>query len=197
MSIFNTSSFYDFSYTQSDIKSLIHTIALHGNDLVGVELGVYKAESFCALLQLCPNIKKLYGIDKWQPYEDYLKDPYDEIPNDVVGEKEVEFHKLFALHSIKYSPNSEKAIILEEDSNQAVNKFTDESLDFIFIDTYMNKKQAEQDLSLWYPKIKKGGLFAGHDWDVSVIQDVVNEFREKNSIKSLLSTYDRTWVWKK
>ena len=32
---------------------------------------------------------------------------------------------------------SEKAVLLEEDSNEALKRFEPESLDFIFIDTYM------------------------------------------------------------
>lgn len=193
----HSSELYNFEELQTDIRSLVHLISLHGEDLVGLELGVYRAESFCILLQMCDNIKTLYGIDNWKPYEDYLKDPYDGIPSDICRRREAEYNKMLAMHSIKYSPNGNKAIILEEDSDVAVNKIEDESLDFIFIDTYMTKEQAEQDLATWYPKIKPGGIFAGHDWDVTVIQDVVHRFRSSKNITNRLSTYDRCWVWKK
>lgn len=191
------SELYNFEDLQTDIRSLVHLISLHGENLVGLELGVYRAESFCTLLQMCDNIKTLYGIDNWQPYEDYLKDPYDGIPSDICYKREAEYNRMLAMHSIKYSPNGNKAVILEEDSNIAVNKIEDESLDFIFIDTYMTKEQAEQDLITWYPKVKPGGIFAGHDWDVKVIQQVIYQFRDSNNITNKLSTYDRCWVWKK
>ena len=56
------SKLINFANIQCDIKSLVNTIALQGKDLVGVELGIYRAESFCTLLQCVPNIKKLYGV---------------------------------------------------------------------------------------------------------------------------------------
>jgi len=55
---------YDFTNAQFDVKSLIHAINLHGENLIGLELGILRAESFCTLLQNCPNIKKLYGTKK-------------------------------------------------------------------------------------------------------------------------------------
>ena len=44
----------------SDIKSLINTIGLLGEDLVGIELGVGEAESFMTLLHNCRNIIIVY-----------------------------------------------------------------------------------------------------------------------------------------
>ena len=38
-------------------------INLLGKELVGAEVGVFRAVSFCTLLQNCPNIKKLFGKD--------------------------------------------------------------------------------------------------------------------------------------
>ena len=46
-----------------DIKSIIHCINLHGDNLVGAEIGVHLGQSFLTLLQTCPNISKLYGVD--------------------------------------------------------------------------------------------------------------------------------------
>ena len=47
---------YDFTDNKkSDIQSLVHLINFLGNDLVGLELGVSKGESFMTLLHNCPN----------------------------------------------------------------------------------------------------------------------------------------------
>jgi len=43
-------------------------------------------------------------------------------------------------------------------------KEVDIDLDFIFIDGNHTYKHVWQDLSLWIPKIKPGGLIMGHDW---------------------------------
>lgn len=191
------SQLYNYDGVQCDMKSLVNAIALQGDDLIGVELGVWRAESFCTLLQCVPNIKTLYGVDNWQPYIDYIKDPYDGTPTDLSTDREIEYNKFISYHHIKYCANSHKAQILEMDSNEAVDKFGDESIDFIFIDTYYTKEQAERDLDVWYPKVKKGGLFMGHDYDANIIKQVVHEHREKNNVTAPLATYDKCWAWRK
>jgi len=191
------SKLINFANIQCDIKSLVNTIALQGKDLVGVELGIYRAESFCTLLQCVPNIKKLYGVDNWQPYVDYIKDPYDGTPNGASTDREIEYSKFMAYHAIKYCANNHKAEVLEMDSTEAAEKFDDESLDFIFIDTYYSKEQAEKELDVWYPKVKQGGLFMGHDYDTTIIQMIVHEHRHKNNVTTPLATYDKCWAWHK
>ena len=88
-------------------------------------------------------------------------------------------------------------MILEKDSNQALTDIPDAYLDFIFLDAYMNYDQVMNDLEGWYPKVKAGGLFAGHDYNSVAVQKGVNQFRNKHNIKSTLSLFDQTWVWRK
>jgi hypothetical protein len=49
-------------------------------------------------------------------------------------------------------------------SNQSVSLFEDESLDFIYIDGNHSYESVKEDMNIWFPKLKKGGLFAGHDY---------------------------------
>lgn len=188
---------YNLLDARTDVQSLIHTISLLGDDLVGLELGLHKAESFCTLLQNCPNIKTLYGVDNWQPYTDYLREPYDGSPVRSALEKDVKYFRFCAYHHIEFSGYKEKAKILEMDSNLAIDHFQDQSLDFVFMDTYLTREQAINDVDAWYCKVKVGGLYSGHDWSSSVVQEAVYSFREKNKIDSKLSTFDNVWVWKK
>lgn len=187
--------YYNFKDAQTDVKSLIHLINFQGENLVGLELGVFRAESFCTILQNCPNIKMLHGIDSWLPYIDYLKEPYDGNPAYEMDTKTIKHIRLTALHNIEFSGYKEKATIHEKNSDECVNDFADETLDFIFLDTYMTLEQAQKDLHHWYPKLKKGGLFTGHDWNSSAVQQAVNEYREKNNISNYMSTFDNAWAW--
>lgn len=191
--------FYNFKvpefYSNSDIKSLVHTINLLGDDLVGVELGVFRAQSLCTVLHNCPNVKLLHGVDFYLPHVDFLKVVYDGNPAHVFYEKDTDLNKSIAYNRIKYSGMKDKVIFHEQDSNEAVKNFKEESVDFIFIDTYMSKEQCDSDLETWYPILKKGGLFSGHDWVSKDIQDSVNSFREKNKIIGNLSTFDNCWAW--
>ena len=184
----------EFSYN-SDVKSLIHTISLLGNNLIGIELGVYRAQSFCTILHNCQNVKLLYGIDFYQPFTDSLYDGHDVNHVYTAHEKDVDMNKSIAYNRIKYSGMEDKVVFYEQDSNEAVKNFKEKSVDFIFIDTYMTKEQCYLDLKTWYPIIKDGGLFAGHDWTSEYVQNSVNSFRENNKIASNLSIFDNCWAW--
>ena len=50
-----------YNYTGAlgaDIRSMVPVINLHGTDLVGLELGVLRGDSFLTMLFNCPNIKR-------------------------------------------------------------------------------------------------------------------------------------------
>lgn len=180
-----------------DVKSIIHCINLHGDNLVGAEIGVHVGESFLTLLQTCPNISKLYGVDPYVPYIDYLKEEGQSFDPMVVDEKEIEYIKLVSYHRQKYSGHEDKIVFYEMDSNEAAKKVEDKSLDFIFIDSYCSFEQAKDDIKVWYPKVKDGGIFAGHDWNMPLVRLAVTKFRENENINSRMSTYDDTWIWYK
>ena len=190
------SNFYAFNSKSVDGQSIIHLInTLPGNSLVGAEIGVGTAQNFCTYLQNCPRIGKMYGVDSYQPYLDYLKIQYDGTPAYAVDDRQIDFIKLTAMHNIKFSGHADKVVFFNEDTSIAVNKINDEELDFIFIDTYLTDNQVRNDLTEWYPKVKKGGVFAGHDWDSDIVQQSIFNFMKNNNIKSHLSVFDNTWVF--
>jgi hypothetical protein len=52
------------------------------------------------------------------------------------------------------------------------------SLDYVYIDADHSYKSVQEDLIAWYPKVKVGGLFAGHDWWNKEVYSAVYEFAE-------------------
>ena len=194
------SDFYNFGNNlQTDVRALIPLITLQGDNLVGAEIGVWKGDAFLTMLHNCPNIKTLHGVDFYEPYNDYLSPGVYNAnePSVVYDKKDIDFIKLVCYHRLEYSGHKDKIRFHEMDSNEAAEYIDDDSLDFIFLDAYLTGQQAKNDLDVWYPKVKDGGIFAGHDWDCIDVQIAVNRFRENNNIKKLMSTYDNTWVWVK
>lgn len=49
-------------------------------------------------------------------------------------------------------------------SEEAVKHFTDNSLDFIFIDGDHNTEAVIRDINWWFPKLKLGKYISGHDY---------------------------------
>jgi len=105
-------------------------------------------------------------LDNWKGTL-YLIDPWREPPenSDVEGSVNNVVNPETMLKATKTLEGVEdRAIMMRAFSHQVVDLFQDESLDFIYIDGDHSYKGAKQDIESWYPKIKKGGLVAGHDY---------------------------------
>ena len=154
---------YSFKNNEkADVTNLIMAINLLGENLVGLELGVFQASSLMTILHNC-SIKKLYGVDHWKGYSDYLSPTPTGKPVYSISPENSEYNKLTALHRIKHSGMKDKVTIIEEDSLEAVKKIKDKSLDFIFFDAMMDENQTYREALAYYPKIKSGGYFMGDD----------------------------------
>tara|TARA_Y100000052_G_C2910433_1_gene62148 strand:+ start:52 stop:627 length:576 start_codon:yes stop_codon:yes gene_type:complete len=185
-----SNDFYDFESNGCTIQSLIHNINFLGENIIGVEVGISTALNLCMLAQLCKNIKMLYGIDNFKPYTDFKYSKH-------IGEKEQDNNKIIAFHNIKYSGFKDKIKVIEKDSTIAVNDFEDNSVDFIFLDSYVTEDDCKIDLTNWYEKLKNGGIFAGHDFNINFVKKTVENFYLYYNIKSPLSVFDRVWCFKK
>jgi hypothetical protein len=174
----------------SDITPVVQCISIQGRDLIGLELGVYKADSFMTLLENCPNIKTLYGVDNYKPYYDVFEDREISIlESDMIRSE--------SLLKQKHSQYADKIKFFECASVEAATKIDDESLDFIFIDADHSYESVMQDLTIWYPKLKPGGLLTGHDYHMRTVEEAVKHFRSLNNIDSLMGVYLSSYAWKK
>lgn len=162
-----------------------------GSDIVGLELGVWTGENFCFILQSCPNIKTLYGIDPFKPYMDW---------NRLIDENFMANVKATALDNInnQIGDLKEKVTFFEDYANNVLDKIPDGSLDFIFIDGDHSYEQAKNDITKWWPKVRTGGLFSGHDFSLPGVTRAIKEFRAENNISTRFKFCDNdVWLWYK
>jgi GT2 family glycosyltransferase/predicted O-methyltransferase YrrM len=72
---------------------------------------------------------------------------------------------------------------IKELSWDGAKHYKDSSLDFVFIDAAHDYESVKKDINAWFPKIKKGGIIAGHDYAWSDdVKKAVNEFFDYNEI---------------
>lgn len=116
---------------------------------VGVEIGVFEG-AFTEVL--AKGGFKVYGIDPWLVYEDYGNPDYQSVA-------EKRYNK--SVRRLSPYPN---VTILREMSMDAVKKFDDESIDFVYIDGNHQFRYIADDLYEWWKKVKKGGVICGHDY---------------------------------
>jgi len=65
-------------------------------------------------------------------------------------------------------------------SRDALVYFEDESLDFVYVDGDHRYEGVKSDLELYRPKLKKGGIMAGHDLSFPAVQQALRDvFGEK------------------
>lgn len=61
-------------------------------------------------------------------------------------------------------------------SLEASKQYEDNSLDFVFIDASHQYQDVLDDITAWLPKVKEGGILAGHDYGFGDVNRAVNTF---------------------
>jgi predicted O-methyltransferase YrrM len=149
-----------------------------------VEIGSWmgKSASYMAVEIINSNKNiKFDCIDTWQGSVEHID--RDEVKENTLYDK--------FLDNIEPVKNVINPIRMH--SLNAVDLYDDNSLDFVFIDAAHDYENVIKDIRAWYPKVKTGGLFAGHDYDpswhgvVKAVDEFTNERGYTLSIKSELS----------
>lgn len=115
----------------------------------GVEVGVYDGKFSKALCLTIPDLE-LTGVDLWSEYASY----------DEYTKKDLERAQKEAMERTK----GFNVTFLKTESVEAAKKFSDGSLDFVFIDANHSYEHVVADIAAWSPKVRKGGLVCGHDY---------------------------------
>ena len=132
---------------------------------VGVELGVADG-IFSEVLLRKSNLDYLYSIDMY-------------------GDRKhtVEQYKTTL---VRLAPYRSRNCILKLRFDEALPLFPDNYFDFIYIDGYAaGGQEAGNTLYDWLPKLKRGGVFAGHDYcaDWPLVVKAVDQFAADNKLR--------------
>lgn len=113
--------------------------------------------------------------------------------------KQVEFHSVDSMMPLPVILHN-RLNYMHTTSVDAAATFADNSLDFVFIDADHSYENVKQDINAWLPKVRLGGILAGHDYfqyDTGIphpgVQTAVDEL-----LVNLFTIAGRTiWEYKK
>lgn len=157
-----------------------------------IEVGSWKGRSSSFMgVEIMNSGKKIKFdcIDPWMGDLDTLGEVYDSF---VPKNSNPDWLYLEFISNIK--PVSSYINPIRLRSIQASKMYKDRSLDFVFIDGSHEYEDVKEDIYHWYPKIKKGGIIAGHDYTTYAgVKEAVDEFFNLEEIK-VVKSY---WVFYK
>jgi hypothetical protein len=137
----------------------------------GVELGVWKGQTFKYLIENCPNLQ-LTGVDLYTPQ------PSNNGPEKwIKGENGHGWnHDTYYNNLVNFCEKNIRGSIIKDYTTNAALQFDDYSLNFVFIDADHSYEGVKKDIEAWLHKIKPGGYIIGHDIHFDTVKKAVTEF---------------------
>lgn len=147
-----------------------------------VEIGSYVGDSTRIF---ATNFEQVVAVDPWDT-SGSVKIDGDDIYDSFSPAIEKQFDEL-----VEEFPNIKK---LKMTGDSAVKLFEDESVDMVYIDALHTYEDVKNDIEKWFPKVKIGGVVAGHDYQkrFSGVIEAVEEFFGK---KPEFLGEDTSWVF--
>jgi len=139
-------------------------------NLIGVEIGTLHALNAQSILQNL-NVKHLYLVDPYTIYDDGINTYQNR-------DKDYEIAKQ------RMKPFRNKVTFIVKTSEDAICDILT-SLDFVYIDGNHDYEHVKQDLELYYPLVRSGGVIGGHDFraDCEGLCRAVLEFADEHKLK--------------
>ncbi|CAE8608550.1 unnamed protein product [Polarella glacialis] len=151
----------------SVLAGLLDTLAsADSSPLLMAEIGVSMGSTSVFLLELNPSLRMI------------LVDPYSDFPFHTQLVDGGARDKDKAIASERLEPYLERATQIFKPSVEAAKEVPNESLDLVFIDGEHSYKECREDIKAWAPKVRAGGVLAGHDYTLKFpgVVRAVNEF---------------------
>ncbi len=131
-----------------------------------VEIGSWKGKSSVYMgVEIINSGKKIRFdcIDIWEQDKASIKYHFDP-------------HAAFEEFKKNIEPVKSVLNYYKESSEEASKRYAIHSLDFVFIDASHYYEDVMNDIALWHPLVKVGGMLGGHDYQHGSVQRAVRDF---------------------
>lgn len=150
--------------------------------MVAVEIGVALATNAIDMLQHL-SLKRLYLVDPYSPYN------YG-TPQEATDKRE-NYKSAF----LYLFPWQSKTTLITQESVFASELFDNEFFDYVYIDGNHTAEAVQADILAWFPKVKKGGILGGHDYNTEHcgVTWAVDNFQKISGLELLILS-DTDWA---
>ncbi len=148
----------------------------------GAEVGVEEGRFARRVLDQWRG-RRLFLVDIWQPL-----DGYRDVTN---APAPVQVARLIRAVG-RVAPHWERVRLIQQLSEEAARLVPDGSLDWVYLDADHEYTQVLRDLAAWTPKVRPGGLIAGHDFvdGDRVIGGVLTAFGVARAVREFFAGRD-------
>ena len=133
-----------------------------------VEVGCWAGRSAVFLAEQILTSRKnitLHCVDHWKGSPEHKDNP-----------ELADIYETFMRNTERLRKEmGERFVVIRDDSARAAKCFTDESLDFVWLDAGHDYKSVAKDIKAWLPKIRQGGVLGGDDYPMEGVRKAVDE----------------------
>ena len=149
------------AFQQEGLSNLCKWANENGATGKAVEIGAYSGEG---TMVLAKYFKEVLAVDPWLNGYDIQDVASQQCPMKFVFAK---FHENTKdLGNVNYS---------QRKSLDALEIVEDGSLDLVYVDGDHRYEAVLADLKGWLPKLRAGGVMAGHDWSFQAVKKALSE----------------------
>ena len=175
--------------TRYDIGHVLTEMGLLNN---AVEVGVAFGENAEIILDSC-ELRHIWLVDPWDYVPDEDPIGYADSIKDWQGCEDYCRAKMLRF--------GDRATMLKCESVDAAKSSFNYGFDFVYIDANHKRPYIDNDLHAWFNKVKKGGIFGGHDYHnvnrpdyVCEVKDAVDAFfADKDYTLHITEDEDPSW----
>lgn len=168
-----------------------------------IEVGVLTGDFANSILSNWPEFEHYYGVDLWRHQKNYVD--FNNWNDDIHSKN---YQTVLDSFTSRYG--RERITLIRNYSTVGARLFAENSIDFVYIDARHDYCGVTEDLEAYYPIVKCGGLFAGHDfqWEApgqdwslcgdgsrveGAVKRAVLDFTRSHGIKRMNATREMSW----
>jgi len=177
---------------------------------VGAELGVQRGIFAKHNLRHWPSCKRYFLVDVWRHQANYV---------DAANENDAKQNDIYNAAVAELYQFPHKTTFMRMFTSDAAAILADDILDFVYVDARHDYCGTTEDMVMYWPKLKSGGIMAGHDflyasevngqdWSVchdgskqpGAVRGAVEDFAKEKGLEISVTTDDapwKTWVVRK